>query len=266
MKSYLSSLLLSVGLFLLLVSCNSGTVRKISSFDELPDPTADTLSDWSGVPQGLHASFVSTDVVFRRSVAPDVAPSASAQLEGWRGERVSAQLLLWTASGADGVEVKVGPFRSDGHTLSEDVAQARFVRYVLSDEFGNKCGYHDPTIYPPHLVPDMLDDIDVFDIKARNVRPVWITISVPADTPAGEYVSTVKLFANSSKRSTSNSRSLAGSSRLLPSGTIILTSGSTLRLSLALRGSTCGAMPILRPLSRICNSWPMQDKRSLRRL
>ena len=195
MKSYLSSLLLSVGLFLLLVSCNSGTVRKISSFDELPDPTADTLSDWSGVPQGLHASFVSTDAVFRRSVAPDVAPSASAQLEGWRGERVSAQLLLWTASGADGVEVKVGPFRSDGHTLSEDVARDRFVRYVLSDEFGNKCGYHDPTIYPPHLVPDMLDDIDVFDIKARNVRPVWITISVPADTPAGEYVSTVKLFA-----------------------------------------------------------------------
>ena len=185
MKSYLSSLLLSVGLFLLLVSCNSGTVRKISSFDELPDPTADTLSDWSGVPQGLHASFVSTDAVFRRSVAPDVAPSASAQLEGWRGERVSAQLLLWTASGADGVEVKVGPFRSDGHTLSEDVARDLFVRYVLSDEFGNKCGYHDPTIYPPHLVPDMLDDIDVFDIKARNVRPVWITISVPADTPAG---------------------------------------------------------------------------------
>ena len=59
MKSYLSSLLLSVGLFLLLVSCNSGTVRKISSFDELPDPTADTLSDWSGVPQGLHASLFS---------------------------------------------------------------------------------------------------------------------------------------------------------------------------------------------------------------
>ena len=184
MKPYLSSLLLSAGLSLLLVSCDSGTARKISSFDELPDPTADTLSDWSGVPRGLHASFVSTDAVFRRSVVPDVAPSTSARLEGWRGERVSAQLLLWTASGADGVEVEVGPFRSDGHMLPEDAAQARFVRYVLSDEFGNKCGYHDPAIYPPHLVPDMLDDIDVFDLKARNVRPVWITVSVPADAPA----------------------------------------------------------------------------------
>lgn len=107
MKPYLSSLLLSAGLSLLLVSCDSGTARKISSFDELPDPTADTLSDWSGVPRGLHASFVSTDAVFRRSVVPDVAPSTSARLEGWRGERVSAQLLLWTASGADGVEVEV---------------------------------------------------------------------------------------------------------------------------------------------------------------
>ena len=170
MKPYLSSLLLSAGFSLLLVSCDSGTARKISSFDELPDPTADTLSDWSGVPRGLHASFVSTDAVFKRSVAPDVVPSASARLEGWRGERVSAQLLLWTASGADGVEVEVGPFKSDGYTLPGDAAQARFVRYVLSDEFGNKCGYHDPAIYPPHLVPDMLDDIDVFDIRSEERR------------------------------------------------------------------------------------------------
>lgn len=195
MKPYFSSLLLSAGLSLSLVSCYSGTARKISSFDELPDPTADTLSDWSDVPRGLHASFVSTDAVFRRSVAPDAAPATSARLEGWRGERVSAQLLLWTASGAEGVEVEVEPFRSDGHTLPEDAARARFVRYVLSDEFGNKCGYHDPAIYPPHLVPDMLDDIEVFDIKARSVRPVWITVSIPADAPAGEYASTVKVYA-----------------------------------------------------------------------
>lgn len=195
MKPYLSSLLLSAGLSLSLVSCDSGTARKISSFDELPDPTADTLSDWSDVPRGLHASFVSTDAVFRRSVAPDAAPATSTRLEGWRGERVSAQLLLWTASGAEGVEVEVEPFRSDGHTLPEDAARARFVRYVLSDEFGNKCGYHDPAIYPPHLVPDMLDDIEVFDIKARSVRPVWITVSIPADAPAGEYASTVKVYA-----------------------------------------------------------------------
>ena len=195
MKPYLSSLLLSAGISLLLVSCDSGSARKISSFDELPDPTADTLSDWSGVPRGLHASFVSTDAAFRRSVAPDVTPSTSVRLEGWRGERISAQLLLWTASGADGVEVEVEPFKSDTYTLPGDAARARFVRYVLSDEFGNKCGYHDPAIYPPHLVPDMLDDIDVFDLKARNVRPVWITVSVPADAPAGEYVSTVKLYA-----------------------------------------------------------------------
>ena len=114
MKPYFSSLLLSAGLSLSLVSCDSGTARKISSFDELPDPTADTLSDWSDVPRGLHASFVSTDAVFRRSVAPDAAPATSARLEGWRGERVSAQLLLWTASGAEGVEVEVEPFRSDG--------------------------------------------------------------------------------------------------------------------------------------------------------
>ena len=35
---------MSAGISLLLVSCDSGSARKISSFDELPDPTADTLS------------------------------------------------------------------------------------------------------------------------------------------------------------------------------------------------------------------------------
>ena len=65
MKPYLSSLLLSAGDLPAACLMRQRSARKISSFDELPDPTADTLSDWSGVPRGLHASFVSTDAAFQ---------------------------------------------------------------------------------------------------------------------------------------------------------------------------------------------------------
>src|SRR5690606_11732160 len=79
------------------IACTQTANRVSDTFTELPDPTADTLSDWSGVPSGLQASFVSIDKRFPKSVAPDIIPTESDRLIGWKGERVSAQLLLWTA-------------------------------------------------------------------------------------------------------------------------------------------------------------------------
>lgn len=150
--------------------------------DELPDPTADTLSDWSAFP-GASRLVREHGRRFQTFGRPGCSTHNIHPAGGMARRTGRHPTAALTASGAEGVEVEVEPFRSDTYTLPGDAAQARFVRYVLSDEFGNKCGYHDPAIYPPHLVPDMLDDIDVFDLKARNVRPVWITVSGPGRHP-----------------------------------------------------------------------------------
>lgn len=164
----------------------------VLTFREADDPTADTLADWSGVAPGLHAAWGSTDARYPRSKTPaEVLPEC--RLTAWRGERVSAQLVLWSADSVGGVECRIGKFRSDNHTLPADIGRTRFVRYVVTDEFGPGCGYRTDGDFPISLAADMLDTLDRFDMEARTVRPVWLTVDVPADAPAGLYRSFVEV-------------------------------------------------------------------------
>ena len=164
----------------------------VLTFREADDPTADTLADWSGVASGLHAAWGTTDKRYARSVVPCAAES-ECRLTAWRGERVSAQLVLWSVDSVGGVECRIGKFRSDGACLPAGIAQARFVRYVLTDTFGPGCGHRKDGDFPVSLAADMLDTLGRFDMDARTARPVWLTVSVPDDAPAGVYRSCVEV-------------------------------------------------------------------------
>ena len=165
----------------------------VLTFREADDPTADTLADWSGVASGLHAAWGTTDKRYARSVVPCAAES-ECRLTAWRGERVSAQLVLWSVDSVGGVECRIGKFRSDGACLPAGIAQARFVRYVLTDTFGPGCGHRKDGDFPVSLAADMLDTLGRFDMDARTARPVWLTVSVPDDAPAGVYRSCVEVM------------------------------------------------------------------------
>lgn len=163
------------------------------SFIELPDPTADTLSDWSGVPKDLQASFVSIDQRYSKSISPDIKPQTSVQLTGWKGEKVSAQLLLWAGKQVDNVQVSFSGFRSGKETLPKDIARSRFVRFVMTDSAHTSCNWRIPGDHPPKLSADMLDNLSHFDLEPKKVRPVWITLDIPRSTAPGIYRSQVKV-------------------------------------------------------------------------
>ncbi len=188
----------SLAAFLLLsnVSCNNNRPQKeCATFEEMKDPTSDTLSDWSNVKTGLHASFISIDEKMPKSVAPEIEPVKSVKVAGWKGEKVSAQIVLWTTEEIRQVECEFNDFMGKGSTLPASIAQARFVRYVMTDEFGPGCGHRKPGDFPASLAPDMLDDLECFNLEAKSVRPVWLTFSIPADAVAGNYAGKVKIHA-----------------------------------------------------------------------
>ncbi|MFA5650223.1 MAG: glycoside hydrolase domain-containing protein, partial [Proteiniphilum sp.] len=134
-------------------------------------------------------------------VAPEITPVNNVKVSGWKGERVSAQLLLWTAEDIHQVECEFSDFESGGYKLPASVAQARFVRYVMTDEFGPGCGHRKPGDFPASLAPDMLDSLECFDIEAKTARPVWLTFHIPADAVAGSYKGKLKIHArNQSSR------------------------------------------------------------------
>lgn len=187
--------------FCVLFSCckQKATPKSCVTFKEMADPTADTLSDWSKVPAGLNASFASIDVKYPKSVAPDIQNTLSNRITGWKGEKLSAQILLWSGEEVNQVECEFSDFISASATLPASIAQARFVRYVMTDIFGEGCGHRKPEDFPASLTPDMLDNLDCFDMKAKTVRPVWLTISIPESAAAGTYKGKLKITAQPQK-------------------------------------------------------------------
>src|SRR5690606_7030212 len=175
--------------------CNQHTVvMNTSAYDELPDPTVDTLSDWSGVAKGLHSSFVSIDTRFAKSLKPEITEKRTQHLRGWKGETLSAQVLLWTTEEIPQVQVNFTDFDSQSAKLSKEVAQARFVRYVMADEFAPGCERPlNPDEHPHALSADVLDNVEAFDLEASKVRPVWLTIAIPEDATAGQYTGKVNI-------------------------------------------------------------------------
>lgn len=178
------------------VSCDSKRPEKeFITFEELQDPTNDTLSNWSNVSEGLHTSFITIDAKMPKSVAPEVSSSKSLSVSGWKNEKLSGQLLLWSANDVNQIELEFEDFESEAGVLPSSIAQARFVRYVMTDEFAGGCGHRKPEDFAASLAPDMLDNLDNFNLEAKTVRPVWLTFSIPADAASGVYKGKLKLFA-----------------------------------------------------------------------
>ena len=201
---------------LTIVSCKGKQPQKeCITFQEMKDPTNDTLSDWSHVAKGLHASFISIDEKLPKSVAPEITPVKQTTVTGWKGERVAAQLLLWSAEETQQVEVEIGEFKGDGNVLPASIVQARFVRYVMTDEFAGGCGYRKPEDFAASLAPDMLDTLECFNLEAKAVRPLWLTIHIPTDANAGNYKGKITLHAKK-QRSQSFDIELNVVDRVLP--------------------------------------------------
>jgi hypothetical protein len=178
--------------------CEQKSVKDCTTFEELPDP-APSDPEWANVAPGLHVSFGSTDIRYAKSSVPDLTASPAHRITGWKGERVSAQLVLWTSEEISEVTCEFTVFNSSSATLSADIAQARFVRYVMTDIFEPGCGYRKPEDFPASLSADMLDNLKCFDIPAATVRPVWITIDIPESATSGIYKSKLTISAQGKK-------------------------------------------------------------------
>ncbi|MDD7915358.1 glycoside hydrolase domain-containing protein [Polaribacter ponticola] len=165
-----------------------------TTYQEPKDPSPKTTENWAAVPKGLQASVTSTNNRFVRSEIPKIKQQTSFTATAWKGERISTQLVLWSNDSLTNVKTRISDFKSDtGETLSKNIASINFVKYVITDEFGNGCGYRKPENYASSLAADILEPINSYAIKAKETRPIWITVDLPANAKAGSYTSTFKI-------------------------------------------------------------------------
>lgn len=160
------------------------------TFDTTLNPSA-----WNRQAKGLHVSFASTDQSYFRSEVPDLeSESVTWQETGWKGECLNAQLLVWSADTVNQLRFTVKDLKNTrGRLLSKNNVQLYKVCYVIGNyPYGAKDATCGASPYQSlYLLPDRFDPLesgtDRFDLPGRTVRPVWLSIDIPATAEAGLY-------------------------------------------------------------------------------
>lgn len=193
-------ILLFAALFIALFSCTQTKNNSdCSTYEEATLPVT-AKSDWAQVKNGLQASVGSIDARYVKHEIPEVSPTNQWKGEAWKGERIYAQIVLWSKDSVNGVYAEFSDFKGENNALipSSEI-ETNFVRYVITDEFGGGCGHRKPEDYASSLSADVLDNVECFNIPANTARPLWVSINVPQDAQPGIYTSTAQLYADGKK-------------------------------------------------------------------
>lgn len=177
-------------------ACNQKVYVPEVTFTEPADPialTEDEIARWDSTESGLHGVWGDADVRYSRSIVPQNDGDDTCKVVAWKGERVSAQLVLWSADSVAGVTCEIADFTSDAGSLPSSIADARFVRYTIADSLFS-------VGESTRLVPDMLDSLKTFDMAERSVRPMWITVNVPENAAAGIYNTNLTISGNNGNK------------------------------------------------------------------
>ena len=150
-----------------------------------------------GLEPGFHGRNVGLVRIDGASAIGDESKKAWKAV-AWRNEKVHGQFVAWAQEGAARLRASVSPLvLEDGHagrvTLPMDAVTTRFVRSVVGH--AERKGQ---VTQEERLFGDCLDDAEQLDLPPLGYRPVWLTVSVPADAVPGTYRGVLMVRANAS--------------------------------------------------------------------
>ena len=186
--------LIILGAFLF--SINSLNAQTSTNYEEASNPISTNPSLWVKV-SAPQVSWGSTDIRYKEEEpAPIARLKKDINLTAWKGERVSAQLVVWTPEALDNLSFIVSDLTSGKETISKDNVRTGFVRYVMTDELNKDgkggCGYRKSSDYDSTLVADPIDHIaSTLTVPANATQGGWISVRVPQQVKAGKYTGTV---------------------------------------------------------------------------
>ncbi len=165
-------------------------------YQEMANPAKTPVEAWAGVANDVNVSFASDNVRYPKEQVPAVF-SDEWSVKAWKGEKVHTQILVWTKINIAELSCKPGALSDGkGHQIKAENINAAFVRYVMTDEFGEGCDERTPEKYKSSLVEDPIDIVDKSEVNANTVQPIWLSVRVPSDIPAGRYKGTIAVNAN----------------------------------------------------------------------
>lgn len=152
---------------------------------------------WKKEKQGMHVAFGSENELYFRTEVPPVKDESVLWTDtGWKGERLNAQMVVWSPDTLQQVRFKISDLRNEkGDLLSKKCIELYKVCYVVANfPYGSNEPYCGPSSYKNgFLMPDRFETFDRFDVPGRTVRPVWLSLNIPADAIPGIYTGTIEV-------------------------------------------------------------------------
>lgn len=201
-NTFLCCLLASAGL---VASAQQTEKFPLGEYTELTDTKPINQTAWEQLKAPVNLSWGSTDVRYSKTNVPNLKENRTFKATAWKGERVNAQAVLWSAQPLEKVSVTVSDLKgAKGNIIPASAIQTNMVRYVMTDELNKDgrggCGYRpNAAEWDSSIVADVLDIIKIRDIAARTVQPIWMNIWVPSDAQAGNYIGTLTVNDGSDK-------------------------------------------------------------------
>jgi hypothetical protein len=159
---------------------------------------------WVKEKPGLHAAFGSGEELYFRTEVPAIKNEmATWETTGWKGERLNTQIIVWSPDTLQQVRFKVSDLKNEnGKSLSKENIQLNKVCYVLANyPYGSNEAVCGETPYKnAFLMPDRFESFDRFDIPGKTVRPVWLSVNIPASAQAGTYTGVVEVITADQQR------------------------------------------------------------------
>jgi hypothetical protein len=172
------------------------TSNPLGEYEELTDNATVDVSGWTTLKNQLYMSWASKDVHYVKQEVPAIKIKSDTTVYAWRGERVGVEALLFSPVATGKISLRLTDWTKDNITVDASHGEARFINYVLADEF-KSCGTN-PRTSTTHLIPDCIDIDAPKALAAKTTRPVWCSLEVPRDLEAGTYKLTLQVTDSAS--------------------------------------------------------------------
>ncbi|MGM9477519.1 glycoside hydrolase domain-containing protein [Pedobacter sp. GSP4] len=155
-------------------------------------------NEWNSIADGLFFSYASSDVRFARETPPAITAAKKWTATAWKGEKIHTQILLWSKQKTSNIKIGFSDLKAEnGSLIKKENITTGFLKYVITDEFRDGCGYRKPQDFDSSYVADLIDTkIQAVSLAAKSTQPIWLSIKVPAGALAGNYSGTIKIIGD----------------------------------------------------------------------
>lgn len=176
----------------------------LESYEELENPASADSKSWKNF-SGTAVAWGDKYTRYKKETRPVLSQSPRHSVEGWKGERVSAQFVISSTVDMEHVSVEMADLVhiSGKHTISLDRVHKGFVRYTMADCLkGDGSGSCDiKLLVAPTdsvLVADPIDHINPsLFIRKQTSQGYWIRVWIPQNALTGQYTTRITVKNNS---------------------------------------------------------------------